>query len=279
MGTTENVQAWSKTAATNSTADAGINWAEGQDPATVNNSARGMMAALKKYAEDTDGALLAGGSANALTVTTKQVLSSGHLTDGLTLQIEALSDNTSTTVTFAPDGLTAANVKRADGGTLAIGSIRAGMRMFLCYDAGASEWRCPTIPPVSGLGGRAAFSAHKNSSDQAVATIAATKVTFGTETFDVGSYFASSTWTPPAGIVMMTAGVYLTSYDTTDFALSIFKNGSSYRFAEGIGTGRNLTIVEQSNGTDTYEVYVTTSNDASYTINGGSGTFFMGAVL
>ncbi len=148
MGTTENVQAWSKTAATNSTADAGINWAEGQDPATVNNSARGMMAALKKYAEDTGGALVAGGSANALTVTTKQVLSSGHLADGLTLQIEAASDNTSATVTFAPDSLTAANIKRADGSALAIGSIKSGMRLILCYDAGASEWRCANIAPV-----------------------------------------------------------------------------------------------------------------------------------
>ncbi len=279
MTTAENVQAWSKTAATNSTADSSINWAEGQDPATVNNSARSMMAALKKYAEDTDGALLAGGSANALTVTTKQVLSSGHLTDGLTLQIEALSDNTSTTVTFAPDGLTAANVKRADGGTLAIGSIRAGMRMFLCYDAGASEWRCPTIPPVSGLGGRAAFSAHKNSSNQAIATTAFTKITFGTETFDVGSYFATSTWTPPSGIVMISAAVYLTSYDGTDSALLIYKNGSAYRFVEGTGTRHTLSIIEQSNGTDTYEVYMSTASDASYTVDGGFGTWFMGAVL
>ncbi len=153
MGTTENVQAWSKTAATNSTADAGINWAEGQDPATVNNSARGMMAALKKYAEDTGGALVAGGSANALTVTTKQVLSSGHVADGLTLQIEAASDNTSATVTFAPDSLTAANIKRADGSALAVGSIKSGMRLILCYDAGASEWRCANIPPLSVISG------------------------------------------------------------------------------------------------------------------------------
>lgn len=146
---TENVEAWSKTAATNSSADSGINWAEGQDPASVNNSARGMMAAIAKQSDDQGGGLTAGGTANALTVTTNQVLASGQITDGLMLQIEAASDNTSATVTFAPDGLTAANIKRADGSALAIGSIKSGMRLFLCYDSGASEWRCANIAPIN----------------------------------------------------------------------------------------------------------------------------------
>jgi hypothetical protein len=36
---------WSRTAANNATADGSINWAEGQAPSTVNDSARAMMAA------------------------------------------------------------------------------------------------------------------------------------------------------------------------------------------------------------------------------------------
>lgn len=39
---------WSTTAADNDDADAGVNWAEGQAPSTVNGSAREMMAVLKK---------------------------------------------------------------------------------------------------------------------------------------------------------------------------------------------------------------------------------------
>jgi hypothetical protein len=35
---------WSRTAANNATADGSINWAEGQAPSTVNDSARAMMA-------------------------------------------------------------------------------------------------------------------------------------------------------------------------------------------------------------------------------------------
>lgn len=149
MGTSENLQAWSTTAATNANADSAINWAEGQDAASVNNSSRSGMAATAKYVDDTDGALVAGGTANALTVTTNQVLSSAHLAAGLRLAIRATADNSSATVTFAPDGLTAANIKRADGSALAIGSIKNGMMLDLVYNAGSSEWRAVNIAPIT----------------------------------------------------------------------------------------------------------------------------------
>ena len=55
MATDLNVWAWSVTPADNATADASINWAEGQDPATVNNSARGMMAAIAKMTDVQSG--------------------------------------------------------------------------------------------------------------------------------------------------------------------------------------------------------------------------------
>ena len=40
---------WSRTAAANATADSTINWAEGQSPSSVNDSARALMAAAAKY--------------------------------------------------------------------------------------------------------------------------------------------------------------------------------------------------------------------------------------
>ncbi len=150
MGTTENESAWSTTAASNNSADAGINWTEGQDPATVNNSARGMMAARAKTRLDQGGSLAAGGTANALTVTTNQILSSGHVAAGQRLLIRATADNTSATVTFAPDSLTAANIKCADGSALRVGSIKSGMPLDLVYNSGSSEWRCANIAPASG---------------------------------------------------------------------------------------------------------------------------------
>jgi hypothetical protein len=41
---------WSQTAASNSTQDSTVNWAEGQSPSTVNDSARAMMASAIKTA-------------------------------------------------------------------------------------------------------------------------------------------------------------------------------------------------------------------------------------
>lgn len=64
--------AWSKTADSNATADGTINWAEGQSPSSVNDSARSMMARLAEYRDDTSGLLVTSGNAGAYTVTTNQ---------------------------------------------------------------------------------------------------------------------------------------------------------------------------------------------------------------
>ena len=59
---------WSQTASADATADSTINWAEGQSPSSVNDSARGMMAAVSKYRDDTSGALITGGTSTAYTL-------------------------------------------------------------------------------------------------------------------------------------------------------------------------------------------------------------------
>ncbi len=295
MGTTENESAWSTTAATNSTADAGINWAEGQDPATVNNSARGMMAGRAKARLDQGGGLSAGGTANALTSGTNQILSSGHLTGGLRLLVKATADNTSTTVTFAPDGLTAANIKRADGSALAVGSIKSGMYLDLVYNAGSSEWRCANIPPATaGSFGSAlaSFSAHKNASDQtSVADSTDTQVTFGTEIYDVGSFFASSTWTPPAGTCHISAAVKVSGIITSAssiLSLLIYKNGASFKRTGATATPISaattgyavISMQDQCNGSDTYKVYVNAVSASTSTVKGTSAdTWFMGTMI
>ena len=101
------VQYWSTTPASNATADSDITSSDSQSPATLDDNVRSIMAGVAKFADDMGGKLSAGGTANALTVTTNQVLVSAQITDGLRLAIKATADNTSTTVTFAPDGLTA----------------------------------------------------------------------------------------------------------------------------------------------------------------------------
>ena len=63
----ENIQDWSTTSANNGNSDSSINWAEGQSRASVNNSARSMMAAHAKQRNLLNGSIVTGGSANAQT--------------------------------------------------------------------------------------------------------------------------------------------------------------------------------------------------------------------
>jgi hypothetical protein len=59
---------WSQTAASNATADASINWAEGQSPSSNNGSACAMMAATAKYRDDITGAIVTTGMSTAYSV-------------------------------------------------------------------------------------------------------------------------------------------------------------------------------------------------------------------
>lgn len=89
----ENLNDWSTTAATNATADAGINWAEGQTPGSVNSSARSMMAALAKFLGDNNGTkTTASAVANAYTLTGNTAHTA--LTNGIRLRVKANSTNT-----------------------------------------------------------------------------------------------------------------------------------------------------------------------------------------
>ena len=67
------VKSWSTTAADNSAADSTIGWAEGQSPASVNDSARAMMARIADWYLQIDGGTVSGGtvggSASAITLT------------------------------------------------------------------------------------------------------------------------------------------------------------------------------------------------------------------
>lgn len=83
---------WSTIAANNGNSDGSINWAEGQAPSTVNNSARVMMQRIKELLNDLGGATVAGGSANVLTVTASSSFTA--YADGIRVTFRAATDNT-----------------------------------------------------------------------------------------------------------------------------------------------------------------------------------------
>lgn len=125
-----------------------------------------------------------------------------------------------------------------------------------------------------------AFVAHKNGTDQTgVATATFTKVTFGTERLDLGNKFASSTWTPSAGNVRISASVKITAGITanTPVTLSLYKNGAEYYRTQAPTTTDAatdadcwLSTLDVANGTDAYEIYVSLATASTGTISGSS---------
>jgi hypothetical protein len=152
MGNALNVQAWSTTAATNDGADSTIGTvANTSSPTSVDDWVRGIMAAIAKYADDTGGALVAGGSATALTVTTGQALSSGHIANGLRLCVRTGSAATGA-ATIAVDGLTAVDIKKNNGASAIVaGDWASGDILDLVYSSTASAFIAANLRPRTGL--------------------------------------------------------------------------------------------------------------------------------
>ena len=148
------IYSWSQTAATNSTADSTINWAEGQAPPTVNDSSRAEMAVLARWRDDISGVQpsnvvqTSAGTANAQTLTTN--LSIAALTNGWTLTFKAGATNTAA-CTLAVDGLTAKNIQRVSGTNLTGGEIFTGCVYTVTYHQPADTWVLHDAPRMAGM--------------------------------------------------------------------------------------------------------------------------------
>lgn len=135
---------WSTTPATNASSDGSINWAEGQAPSSVNNSARQLMARVAEYLDDLGGALSAGGTANALTVTANSAFTA--YADGLVVAFRATADNTGA-ATLSVNSVGAKQIYKNTGiGPVALtggevqGSGVYAVRYHASLNAGAGVW-------------------------------------------------------------------------------------------------------------------------------------------
>lgn len=111
---------WLQVSGSNANADATINWAEGQAPSTVNDSARAMMAATAKYRDDISGAIVTAGTSTAYTVSSYEVFDTlTHLGGQMVAFTPHVTNGA--TVTLNVDGLgpkplrTSANVELQSG--------------------------------------------------------------------------------------------------------------------------------------------------------------------
>jgi hypothetical protein len=130
---------WSKTANNNANADGTINWAEGQAPSTVNDSARAMMAAAAKYRDDIAG-VTTGGTATAYTVASNQAFDSLVSMDGKLIALVPHVTSAAGPVTLNVDGLGAKALRSAPGVELAAGTLISGTPYVARYVNSASEW-------------------------------------------------------------------------------------------------------------------------------------------
>ena len=130
---------WSTAAANNATADSTINWAEGQAPSSVNDSARAEMAAVAKFRDDIAGAITTGGSSTAYTVTSSQGFNSLANMSGKMIAFVPHTTN-GATVTLNVDGLGAKPLRSAPSTELLAGVLVQGTPYVATYNNAAAEW-------------------------------------------------------------------------------------------------------------------------------------------
>lgn len=149
--------AWSTTAATNASVDSTINWAEGQAPSSINDSARALMARLREWGNDIAGTIVTGGSATAYTVTSGQGFDTLAHLDGQVIAFSPHITNTGASPTLNVDSLGAKTIctgpdAPVQSGVLIEGTPYAALynnsdSVFYLFGVGAA----PGIPLLGGL--------------------------------------------------------------------------------------------------------------------------------
>lgn len=139
---------WSTTAADNDDADATINWLEGQSPATVNNSARAVMAALASWRDLIDYGTVSGGtvggSANAITLTNSPTV--GAREAGRRYLFQYTSTGVTGATTLVVDGLTSGAIQYLNA-ALVSGDIATNDWVLVADDG--TNFQLLTPPRVS----------------------------------------------------------------------------------------------------------------------------------
>lgn len=130
---------WSKTAASNATADAAVNMAEGMAPSAVNDGVRALMASAAGFRDDISGALTTGGTSTALTITSNQVFDSLANMNGAMVAFTPHATN-GATVTLNVDGLGAKPLRSAPSVELPAGVLVQGTPYVATYNNSDAVW-------------------------------------------------------------------------------------------------------------------------------------------
>ena len=149
----EDVQSWSTTTANNGSADSSIDWSEGMPRASVNNSARAMMAAHAKSRNLQNSSIVTSGTANAQVFTSGVGYTATPIGLRVLLKIGVGLTNTGST-TLNMDGIGDVAIKNAlavdlRGGEMVAGSLAEfvynGTNWILLFNIPAAA----SLPPVT----------------------------------------------------------------------------------------------------------------------------------
>lgn len=144
---------WSETDASNS-ASPPNGFPEGQAPSSVNDSARQVMGAVKRFWDRINPTITSTGSANAYTYTPTNASFPASLVTGECFSWKANFTNTGA-ATLAVNGLTAKNIfKQTSAGpaALASGDIQSGQLALTCYDGTQFQLMGPASNAITGGG-------------------------------------------------------------------------------------------------------------------------------
>jgi hypothetical protein len=317
----DNIWEWDATAS-NNTDVGGVSTAEGQLPGLLNNAIRELMSQaseLCRQGSDIASAstcnIAATGTSFYVHVTgTTTITSFGTANAGVWRWVTftgALTLTHNATSLIIPGG---ANYTTAAGTMIfAVSEGSGNWRVRIFPASGASVANASTtvqgsvryatdaeflaqteadaaLTP-SNLAVKPTFMANKNASAQGSITggdAADVKVTFGTEEWDIGSYFASSTWTPPAGKFRITASIEWGGTNGVDNEIlytKLYKNGSEHRIIANKrngtgGEGFNNSFIVDADGNDTFEIYVRKAGAGDGAINGAiTSTWLCGEMI
>lgn len=254
---------WSRTAASNATADSTVNWAEGMAPSAVNDSGRAMMASTAAFRDDIAGAITTGGTSTAYTVASYQEFDSLAHMSGQMIAFTPHATN-GATVTLNVDGLGAKPLRPAPSvelqsnvliqGTPYVALYNNSDAVFYLHGMGSNVYGIPLAGGMDFWGTTAPSSAFAFPTGQAISrTTYATLFSIMGTTY--GSGDGSTTFNLP---------------DKTGRA-SFMKESSATRLTSG-GGGINGAAMGSAGGAQT--TTLSTTNLPAYTPAGAINTNF-----
>lgn len=233
---------WSTTPGSNGSSDASINFAEGQAPSTVNDSARSLMARVRHWFNWFGATTTSGGASNAYTLTSGESLSA--YVAGMRFAWSPNADSTGA-VTINVDTIGAKKVYMPDGSQANTGDLDADSIYDLIYDtaldSSAGGFKIVGFPDAVTSG---ALLAANNLSDLANATTART---------NLGVAIGSNVQAYDAGLADI-AGLAVTdgNFIVANGSNWIVESGATARTSLGLGSLATLSSVNNGNwsGTD-----------------------------